>query len=95
MSDENIEEQDEVTTQKLLAYGDLFHQLMQKERFQRFMACNYDIKVMQDTEKKEVRTVVFEVPDEDVQQRLMKLFKTPDGEVDIKVPTAAEISKLT
>jgi len=79
----------------LLAYGDLFHQMMQFERFQRFVACNYEINVVKDDENNEVRTVAIEVPDEEVQKKLMALFKTPEGETDIKIPTAAEIAKLS
>lgn len=94
--DEQTDEEKEAShTNNLLAYGDLFHQLMQFERFQRFVACNYEINVVQDDDKKEVRTVAIEVPDEDVQKKLMELFKAPEGEVDIKVPTAKEIAQLS
>jgi len=95
MVDENKEQTpEEIQINLLTAWGDLFHQLMQFERFQRFVACNYDIKIVKDEEIKEVRTVVMEVPDDEVQARLIQLFSTPEGEVEIHVPSAADLKNL-
>lgn len=93
--EQSEEEKEQTHKNNLLAYGDLFHQLMQHERFQRFFACNYTVNVVKDDEKHEVRTVVLEIPDDEVQQKLMDLFKTPAGEAEIAIPTAAEISKIS
>ena len=88
-----------ITPEQQLAYGDIFHQLMQKERFQLFMGCNYEIifhtKPSLNDEPGEVdRIAVLELSPEEATQKYNNLAKKPDGVTDIQIATPEQVKKL-
>lgn len=88
------EDADKAVQNKLIHFGDIFDQLIGFDRFQTFLACNYELKTVTDDETNEVRTVAIELDHDEVEERLNGLLKAPKGEPDIKLPTPEEIAKI-
>ena len=92
--DDVVSDVEKVNVERIKAYGEIFDQLILHDRFNNFIACNYEIKFATDEDANEIRPVVLEFEAEEVEHRLKGLFKTPEGEVDIKIPTAEEIKQV-
>lgn len=56
-------------------YSQIFAQLLESERFQRFIQVNYDIQKLVDEEEKTIEYRVIELPPVLAEQRLAELVK--------------------
>lgn len=87
-----MEENQQENQQQLLAYGHIFNQLLQSERFKQFMGVHFTIQKFVDEETKTIDIQVIENPPETVMQKMSAEIKNqePSGKIQIVNPTVAE-----
>jgi hypothetical protein len=82
----------EENQQQLVAYGHIFNQLLQSERFKQFMSVHFTIQKFVDEESKTIDIQVIENPPETVMQKMSAEIKNqePSGKIQVVGPSAAE-----
>jgi hypothetical protein len=82
----------EENQQQLVAYGHIFNQLLQSERFKQFMSVHFTIQKFVDEESKTIDIQVIENPPETVMQKMSAEIKNqePSGKIQIVNPSTAE-----